>query len=89
MSCPDGFQWDLITKRCYTTEIYQSVKGYDVVNVCQSVFSESFPVEPRDNVQMNYIKEVAGETWKEHFVKLVIIWPEYRWTIDRKNSSVL
>ncbi|KAK2141243.1 hypothetical protein LSH36_1134g00004 [Paralvinella palmiformis] len=58
--CPDGFQWNIKVKRCYTAEIYGPIQGYDAVNSCANILPGSFPVEPRNNAQMNHIKEVGG-----------------------------
>jgi len=78
VSCPDGFQWDIKAKKCYTIEIYGPIKGSDTVKACQNLLPESYPAEPRDSVQMNHIKEVGGEIRPDIWVKVVILMTEIR-----------
>jgi len=77
VSCPDGFQWDVKAEKCYTIEIYGPIKGTNLVKGCQNILPEAFPVEPRDNTQMDHIKEVTGEILEQVLVKVFVIWPNH------------
>ena len=61
VSCPDGFQWDVDARKCYSSEIYGPVKGGDTIGRCQSILPEAQPFEPKDDSQMAYVRRAAGE----------------------------
>ncbi|KAK2160655.1 hypothetical protein LSH36_128g01022 [Paralvinella palmiformis] len=60
LSCPDGFQWDVDARKCYSSEIYGPVKGGDTIGRCQSILPEAQPFEPKDDSQMAYVRRAAG-----------------------------
>ncbi|KAK2139946.1 hypothetical protein LSH36_1546g00009 [Paralvinella palmiformis] len=60
MSCPDGFEWDVKIRKCYTVKLYGPIIGTEIVKMCYNILPEAFPVEPRDSTQMNHIIETAG-----------------------------
>ena len=60
MPCPDGYKWYVKAKKCYLSQVIDSVPGSAVVNTCRDLHARATPVEPRNQAQMDIIQTLAG-----------------------------
>ena len=60
VTCPSGFQWHNKIRKCYSSEVKKSILGTDTVKVCKSLHPDATPVEPRNQVEMDIIENIAG-----------------------------
>ncbi|KAK2140024.1 hypothetical protein LSH36_1512g00015 [Paralvinella palmiformis] len=59
VSCPQGFMWHGNARKCYSSEVYESVQGTNIVVACKLLHPNATPVEPRNKIQTTVITNIA------------------------------
>ncbi|KAK2160654.1 hypothetical protein LSH36_128g01021 [Paralvinella palmiformis] len=59
VSCPRGFIWYGKANKCYSSQVFESVPGTVMIQVCKDLHPEATTVEPRNQAQMDVIVSIA------------------------------
>ena len=69
VSCPRGFIWYGKANKCYSSQVFESVPGTVMIQVCKDLHPEATTVEPRNQAQMDVIVSIAGESLARYSLK--------------------